>query len=198
MGMQPLFSKVPGRYPTAGIIHPGEQACDILTACRSWARLRHHQSITAPFPLGFNSVFHRTRDTEVVCHPRGLPRHSPAGPAVRQGSPLRMGFWEAKPEGTSFLTPYLMSPLTEAPVLQGEAFSYLVEPLGASVQLDCVVHGAPAPDIRWIKDGLPLRGTRPRHQLQNGSLTIRRTEARRDLGPEGGATQDTPQPFLMA
>ncbi|XP_039085354.1 hemicentin-2 [Hyaena hyaena] len=64
----------------------------------------------------------------------------------------------------------------EAPVLQGEAFSYVVEPLGASVQLDCVVHGAPAPDIRWIKDGLPLRGTRPRHQLQNGSLTIRRTE----------------------
>ncbi|XP_045626988.1 hemicentin-2 [Ursus americanus] len=64
----------------------------------------------------------------------------------------------------------------EAPVLQGEAFSYLVEPVGSSVQLDCVVHGAPAPDIHWIKDGLPLQGSRLRYRLQNGSLTIRRTE----------------------
>ncbi|XP_014387685.1 PREDICTED: LOW QUALITY PROTEIN: hemicentin-2 [Myotis brandtii] len=64
----------------------------------------------------------------------------------------------------------------EAPVLQGEAFSYLVEPVGGSLRLDCVVHGDPAPDIHWIKDGLPLRGGRLRHQLQNGSLTIRRTE----------------------
>ncbi|XP_032334547.1 hemicentin-2 isoform X3 [Camelus ferus] len=64
----------------------------------------------------------------------------------------------------------------EAPVLQGEAFSYLVEPIGGSIRLDCVVHGDPAPDIRWIKDGLPLRGSRLRHQLQNGSLTIHRTE----------------------
>uniref|UniRef100_A0A8C0MUA0 Hemicentin 2 n=1 Tax=Canis lupus familiaris TaxID=9615 RepID=A0A8C0MUA0_CANLF len=64
----------------------------------------------------------------------------------------------------------------EAPVLQGEAFSYLVEPVGSSVQLDCVVHGVPAPDIRWIKDGLPFRGSRLRHRLQNGSLSIRRTE----------------------
>ncbi|CAD7667905.1 unnamed protein product [Nyctereutes procyonoides] len=64
----------------------------------------------------------------------------------------------------------------EAPVLQGEAFSYLVEPVGSSVQLDCVVHGVPEPDIRWIKDGLPFRGSRFRHRLQNGSLSIRRTE----------------------
>ncbi|XP_066112042.1 hemicentin-2 isoform X1 [Saccopteryx bilineata] len=64
----------------------------------------------------------------------------------------------------------------EAPVLQGEAFSYLVEPVGGSIRLDCVVHGDPAPDIHWIKDGLPLRGSRLRHRLQNGSLTIRRTE----------------------
>ncbi|XP_057580791.1 hemicentin-2 [Hippopotamus amphibius kiboko] len=64
----------------------------------------------------------------------------------------------------------------EAPVLQGEAFSYLVEPVGGSVRLDCVVRGDPAPDIRWIKDGLPLRGSWLRHRLQNGSLTIRRTE----------------------
>ncbi|XP_047380794.1 hemicentin-2 [Sciurus carolinensis] len=64
----------------------------------------------------------------------------------------------------------------EAPVLQGEAFSYLVEPVGGSVRLDCVVHGDPAPDIRWTKDGLPLTGSRPHHWLQNGSLTIRRTE----------------------
>uniref|UniRef100_A0A4X1TD56 Hemicentin-2 n=1 Tax=Sus scrofa TaxID=9823 RepID=A0A4X1TD56_PIG len=64
----------------------------------------------------------------------------------------------------------------EAPVLQGEAFSYLVAPVGGSVRLDCVVHGDPAPDIHWIKDGLPLRGSRLRHRLQNGSLTIRRTE----------------------
>lgn len=83
-----------------------------------------------------------------------------------------------------------MSPRAEAPVLQGEAFSYLVEPVGSSVQLDCVVRGAPAPDIRWIKDGLPLRGSRLRHRLQNGSLTIHRTEARKDLVPRGGATQD--------
>ncbi|XP_015423241.1 PREDICTED: hemicentin-2 [Myotis davidii] len=69
----------------------------------------------------------------------------------------------------------------EAPVLQGEAFSYLVEPVGGSLRLDCVVHGDPAPDIHWIKDGLLLRGSRLRHQLQNGSLTIRRTEARRGL-----------------
>ena len=92
-------------------------------------------------------------------------------------------------EGT-FLTSCLMSPRAEAPVLQGEAFSYLVEPVGSSVQLDCVVRGAPAPDIRWIKDGLPLRGSRLRHRLQNGSLTIHRTEARQDLVPRGGATQD--------
>ncbi|XP_036769471.2 hemicentin-2 isoform X1 [Manis pentadactyla] len=64
----------------------------------------------------------------------------------------------------------------EAPVLEGEAFSYLVEPVGGSVRLDCVVRGNPTPDIRWIKDGLPLRSTHLRHQLQNGSLTIRRTE----------------------
>uniref|UniRef100_A0A2K5CWV0 Hemicentin 2 n=1 Tax=Aotus nancymaae TaxID=37293 RepID=A0A2K5CWV0_AOTNA len=69
----------------------------------------------------------------------------------------------------------------EAPVLQGEAFSYLVKPVGGSIQLDCVVRGDPAPDIRWIKDGLPLRDSHLRHQLQNGSLTIRRTE-RDDAG----------------
>lgn len=80
-------------------------------------------------------------------------------------------------------------------MLQGEAFSYLVEPVGSSVQLDCVVHGAPAPDIRWIKDGLPLQGSRLRYRLQNGSLTIRRTEARRDPVPWGG---DNPQPFLSS
>ncbi|KAM9207753.1 hemicentin-2 [Dugong dugon] len=64
----------------------------------------------------------------------------------------------------------------EAPVLQGKAFSYLVEPVGSSIRLDCVVHGDPVPSIRWMKDGLPLRGSRLQHQLQNGSLTIRRTE----------------------
>ncbi|XP_053523819.1 hemicentin-2 [Artibeus jamaicensis] len=64
----------------------------------------------------------------------------------------------------------------EAPVLQGEAFSYLVEPVGGSVRLDCAVRGDPAPDLLWIKDGLPLRGSRPRLRLQNGSLAIRRTE----------------------
>lgn len=80
-------------------------------------------------------------------------------------------------------------------MLQGEAFSYVVEPVGSSVQLDCVVHGAPAPDIRWIKDSLPLRGSRLHYRLQNGSLTIRRTEARRDPMPWGG---DNLQPFLMA
>lgn len=76
-----------------------------------------------------------------------------------------------------------MSLCAEAPVLQGEAFSYLVEPVGGSIRLDCVVHGDPAPDLLWIKDGLPLRGGRPWHQLQNGSLAIRRTEARRGLAP---------------
>lgn len=69
----------------------------------------------------------------------------------------------------------------EAPSLQGEAFSYLVEPVGVSVQLDCVVHGMPAPAIRWAKDGLPLWGGRQRYRLHNGSLTIRRTE-RADAG----------------
>ncbi|XP_076984267.1 hemicentin-2 [Tamandua tetradactyla] len=64
----------------------------------------------------------------------------------------------------------------EAPILQGEAFSYLVKPVGSSVQLDCVVHGDPLPDIRWIKDGLPLWGSHLRQLLQNGSLTIHRTE----------------------
>ncbi|KAM9642204.1 hemicentin-2 [Trichechus inunguis] len=64
----------------------------------------------------------------------------------------------------------------EAPVLQGKAFSYLVEPVGSSIRLDCVVHGDPVPSIRWMKDGLPLRGSRLWHRLQNGSLTIRRTE----------------------
>ncbi|XP_037653920.1 hemicentin-2 [Choloepus didactylus] len=64
----------------------------------------------------------------------------------------------------------------EAPILQGEAFSYLVEPVGGSVRLDCVVQGDPLPDIRWIKDGLPLQGSHPRHRMNNGSLTIHRTE----------------------
>ncbi|KAM4877133.1 hemicentin-2 [Thomomys bottae] len=64
----------------------------------------------------------------------------------------------------------------EAPVLQGEAFSYLVEPVGGSVRLDCVVRGDPEPDIQWTKDGLPLPSSRLRFRLQNGSLTIRRTE----------------------
>lgn len=72
-----------------------------------------------------------------------------------------------------------MLALTEAPVLQGEAFSYLVEPVGGSIQLDCVVRGDPAPDIRWTKDSLPLPISRLYLQLQNGSLTILRTKARR-------------------
>ncbi|KAM5299409.1 LOW QUALITY PROTEIN: hemicentin-2 [Ctenodactylus gundi] len=63
-----------------------------------------------------------------------------------------------------------------APVLQGEAFSHLVRPVGSSVQLDCVAHGEPAPDIRWTKDGLPLWDSPLRLQLHNGSLTILRTE----------------------
>ncbi|KAM6184061.1 hemicentin-2 [Erethizon dorsatum] len=62
----------------------------------------------------------------------------------------------------------------EAPVLQGEAFSHLVEPVGGSIQLDCVVRGDPAPNIRWTKDGLPLWDSRL--QVQNGSLTIQRTK----------------------
>ncbi|XP_027279680.1 hemicentin-2 isoform X2 [Cricetulus griseus] len=64
----------------------------------------------------------------------------------------------------------------EAPVLQGEAFSYLVEPVGGSIRLDCVVRGDPAPDIRWTKDSLPLPVSRLYLQLQNGSLTILRTK----------------------
>lgn len=84
-----------------------------------------------------------------------------------------------------------MSPYTEAPVLQGEAFSYLVGPVGGSIRLDCVVHGDPVPNIRWIKDGLPLKGSRLRHRLQNGSLTIRRTEARRGLAPWVGPSGTT-------
>ncbi|XP_012862831.2 hemicentin-2 [Echinops telfairi] len=64
----------------------------------------------------------------------------------------------------------------EAPILQGKAFSYLVEPVGGSIRLDCVVHGDPVPNIRWNKDGLPLWGSLLRHQLQNGSLAIHRTE----------------------
>ncbi|ELV11784.1 Hemicentin-2 [Tupaia chinensis] len=64
----------------------------------------------------------------------------------------------------------------EAPVLQGEAFSYLVAPVGGSIRLDCAARGEPAPDIHWSKDGLPLRGSHLQHQLQNGSLAIRRTE----------------------
>lgn len=90
-----------------------------------------------------------------------------------------------------------MSLCAEAPVLQGEAFSYLVEPVGGSIRLDCVVHGDPAPDIRWIKDGLPLRGRRLRHQLQNGSLAIRRTEARRGLAL-GWGIWDSPRPLQIA
>ncbi|XP_012372192.1 hemicentin-2 [Octodon degus] len=62
----------------------------------------------------------------------------------------------------------------EAPVLQGEAFSHLVEPVGGSIQLDCVVHGDPVPDIQWTKDGLPLWDSRL--QVQNGSLTIHKTK----------------------
>lgn len=84
-----------------------------------------------------------------------------------------------------------MSPHAEAPVLEGEAFSYLVESVGGSVRLDCVVRGNPTPDIRWIKDGLPLRSTHLRHQLQNGSLTIRRTEARQGLVPWVGPPRIT-------
>ncbi|XP_075415669.1 hemicentin-2 [Tenrec ecaudatus] len=64
----------------------------------------------------------------------------------------------------------------EAPSLQGKPFSYLVEPVGGSIRLDCVVHGDPVPNVRWNKDGLPLRGSLLQHQLQNGSLAIHRTE----------------------
>ncbi|XP_063100238.1 hemicentin-2 isoform X2 [Cavia porcellus] len=62
----------------------------------------------------------------------------------------------------------------EAPVLQGEPFSRLVEPVGGSIQLDCLVRGDPAPNIHWTKDGLPLWDSRL--QIQNGSLTIHRTK----------------------
>ncbi|KAK2497109.1 hypothetical protein MC885_006689 [Smutsia gigantea] len=75
----------------------------------------------------------------------------------------------------------------EAPVLEGEAFSYLVEPVGGSVRLDCVVHGNPTPAIHWIKDGLPLRSNHLRHQLQNGSLTIRQYQCLAEN--EMGATE---------
>ncbi|XP_073909095.1 hemicentin-2 isoform X2 [Castor canadensis] len=64
----------------------------------------------------------------------------------------------------------------EAPVLHGEAFSYLVQPVGASIRLDCVVHGDPTPNIHWTKDGLPLPASRLRLLLHNGSLIILRTE----------------------
>lgn len=79
---------------------------------------------------------------------------------------------------TSLLANFFLA-LVEAPVLQGEAFSYLVEPVGGSIQLHCVVRGDPAPDIHWTKDGLPLPISRLHLQLQNGSLTILRTKARR-------------------
>ncbi|XP_060245885.1 hemicentin-2 [Meriones unguiculatus] len=64
----------------------------------------------------------------------------------------------------------------EPPVLQGEAVSYLVEPVGGSIQLHCVVRGDPAPDIHWTKDGLPLPISSLYLQLRNGSLTILRTK----------------------
>ena len=125
-----------------------------------------------------------------------------------QQEPLQApGVWRAGPwgwvcrslslKGTSFLPPCLMSPCAEAPVLKGEAFSYLVAPVGGSVRLDCVVLGDPAPDIRWIKDGRPLQGSHLRHRLQNGSLTIHRTEARRGLGPREGPP-GTHASFLIA
>lgn len=82
--------------------------------------------------------------------------------------------------GASLLATSFVLSLLEAPVLQGEAFSYLVEPVGGSIQLHCVVRGDPAPDIRWTKDGLPLPINSLYLQLQNGSLTILRTKARRD------------------
>ncbi|XP_072488817.1 hemicentin-2 isoform X3 [Notamacropus eugenii] len=63
----------------------------------------------------------------------------------------------------------------EAPVLQGEASSHLVELLGNSARLDCAAHGDPAPVIHWIKDGLPVLSSHHRHQLHNGSLAIHRT-----------------------
>lgn len=49
-----------------------------------------------------------------------------------------------------------------------------MEPVGGSIQLDCLVRGDPAPNIRWTKDGLPLWDSRLR--IQNGSLTIHRTK----------------------
>lgn len=81
-------------------------------------------------------------------------------------------------KGTSLLATFVLS-LVEAPVLQGEAFSYLIEPVGGSIQLHCVVRGDPTPDIHWTKDGLPLPISRLHFQLQNGSLTILRTKASR-------------------
>lgn len=69
-----------------------------------------------------------------------------------------------------------MSPHAEAPVLQGEAFSQLLEPVGSSIQLDCMVRGDPSPNIHWTKDGLPLQDSHLR--VQKGSLTIHRTKAR--------------------
>ncbi|XP_056668537.1 hemicentin-2 isoform X2 [Monodelphis domestica] len=63
----------------------------------------------------------------------------------------------------------------EAPALQGEASSHLVELLGDSARLDCAARGDPAPVIRWIKDGLPVLSSHHKHQLQNGSLAIHRT-----------------------
>lgn len=109
--------------------------------------------------------------------------HSRAGPA---GDPLALR-WKAGAEqgleggGLHRNIPpgYFVLALVEAPVLQGEAFSYLVEPVGGSIQLHCVVRGDPAPDIHWTKDGLPLPISSLYLQLQNGSLTILRTKARR-------------------
>lgn len=60
----------------------------------------------------------------------------------------------------------------EPPIIDGDAHSNHIEPLGGNAILNCEVRGDPRPTIQWSKKGVNVRISNRIRQLDNGSLAI--------------------------
>ncbi|XP_076872442.1 hemicentin-1 isoform X2 [Brachyhypopomus gauderio] len=60
----------------------------------------------------------------------------------------------------------------EPPIIDGDAHSNHIEPLGGNAILNCEVRGDPTPTIQWSKKGISVQTDARIRQLTNGSLGI--------------------------
>ncbi|XP_028823701.1 hemicentin-1 isoform X1 [Denticeps clupeoides] len=60
----------------------------------------------------------------------------------------------------------------EPPIIDGDAHSNRIEPLGGNAVLNCEVRGDPLPTIQWSKKGVNVQISNRIRQLDNGSLAI--------------------------